>query len=374
MPPVSVLIKPASGKCNLRCAYCFYKDIADNRDVTDFGFMVLDTLETIVQKVLAFADKQATFSFQGGEPTLRGLDFYRALVGLQKKYNTKNVAVENCLQTNGILLDEEWAKFLHDHRFLVGLSLDGPREIHDQFRKDTGGLGTYQTVMQKVRLPEKFDVDFNILFVVTNILAKKPGKVYSFFQKNHFNYLQFMPCIDPCEEKRGSCGFSLHPAEYAQFLKKFFDRWSEEILSGKDISIRYFDDLVRLVMGTPPATCSMRGTCSCQFVFEADGSCYPCDFYVTGKWKLGDIGDMGIMDLYETETNRRFIEMSRAVADDCRNCKWLNLCRGGCRRDRENTLTGELVKNYYCRAYSSFFDYAHPKLQEIAEYIRSRTT
>ncbi len=374
MPPVSVLIKPASGKCNLRCEYCFYKDIADNRDVTDFGFMALGTLETIVQKVLVFADGQATFSFQGGEPTLRGLDFYRALVGLQEKYNTKNVAVENCLQTNGILLDEEWAKFLHDHRFLVGLSLDGPREIHDQFRKDTGGNGTYQTVMQKVRLLEKFDVDFNILFVVTNILAKKPGKVYTFFQKNHFNYLQFMPCIDPCAEKRGSCGFSLQPAEYAQFLKKFFDRWSEEILSGKDVSTRYFDDLVRLVMGMPPATCNMRGTCSCQFVFEADGSCYPCDFYVTEKWKLGNIENMGIMDLYETGTNGRFIEMSRAVAADCLRCKWRNLCRGGCRRDREDTLTGELVKNYYCRAYSSFFDYAHPKLQEIARYIRSRTT
>jgi uncharacterized protein len=120
MPAISVLIKPASGKCNLRCEYCFYKDIADNRSVADFGLMALDTLEAIVRKVLAFADDHATFSFQGGEPTLRGLDFFRELIAYQQKYNVKNVAVSNCLQTNGILLDDEWAQFLHDNRFLVG--------------------------------------------------------------------------------------------------------------------------------------------------------------------------------------------------------------------------------------------------------------
>ena len=284
MPPISVLIKPASGKCNLRCDYCFYKDIADNRNVADFGFMDDSTLEAIVRKVLAFADDVASFAFQGGEPTLCGLDFYRRVTDLQKLHNTKNVVINNCIQTNGLLLDEEWAVFLREHKFLVGLSLDGPQDVHDAFRKDARGGPTYKTVMQKVRLLERYGVDYNILFVVTKTQTQKPGKTYTFFKENNLNYLQFMPCIDPSAGQRGAQPFSLHPAEYAVFLKKFFDRWSDDILSGRTVSVRYFDNLVMLVMGKEPEMCSMRGVCSCQFVFEADGSCYPCDFYVTDEW------------------------------------------------------------------------------------------
>lgn len=369
MPPISVLIKPASGKCNLKCEYCFYKDIAENRNVSDYGFMSFETLEVIVQKVLTFADEKAIFSFQGGEPTLRGLAFYNALIAYQKKHNVKNVVIENCIQTNGILLDDQWARFLFDNRFLVGLSIDGPKAIHDLFRKDTCGNGTYQTVIQKARLLEKHHVDFNILFVVTKALARDSGKVYSFFQKNNFNFLQFMPCIDPLAEKRGGYEYSLLPTEYAKFLKKFFDRWSDDIFSGKDVSIRYFDNLIRLLMGNAPEMCSMRGVCSCQFVFEADGTCFPCDFYVMEKWRLGNIRDMGIMDFYDTETNQVFLNTSADIADDCLHCKWNKLCRGGCRKDREDTLTGKLVKNYYCRSYKRFFDYAYLKLLKIEQYV-----
>ena len=369
MPPISVLIKPASGKCNLRCEYCFYEDIAVNRSIADFGFMTPETLETIVRKVMAFADGQATFSFQGGEPTLRGLDFYRMLIDLQKKYNTKNVTVSNCIQTNGVLLDEEWAEFLHDNGFLVGLSLDGPQKLHDLYRKDAVGGGTYTTVMQKARLLKKYGVDFNILLVVTGATTEDAGKTYAFFQKNGFNYLQFIPCIDPLAEKRGGYSFSLRPAEYTRFLKRFFDRWSADILSGTDVSVRYFDNLVRMIMGMPPETCSMRGICSCQFVFEADGTCYPCDFYVTENWRLGNIHEMGIMNFYESKTNQRFLDMSKAVADECRRCKWQQLCRGGCRRDREDALAGAPGKNYFCQSFYSFFDYAYPRLKEIAHYI-----
>ena len=336
--------------------------------------MSLDTLETIVRKVLEFAEEKATFSFQGGEPTLCGLDFYRKLIEYQNKHNNKNVEINNCIQTNGVLLDEQWAMFLYDNRFLVGLSLDGPREIHDMFRKDMGGNGTQSAVMQKAHLLEKHGVAFNILFVVTNAMVERPGKVYSFFQRNNFNYLQFMPCIDPLEERRGGCNYSLVPADYTQFLKKFFNRWSEDILSGRDVSIRYFDDLVRLVMGAEPGTCSMRGTCSCQFVFEADGSCYPCDFYVTEEWKLGNIHAMGIMDFYETETNQRFLNTSAVATNECLRCKWRRLCRGGCRRDREDSVKSVLTKNYYCRSFYDFLDYAYPKLQQIAQYVMQRTT
>jgi uncharacterized protein len=217
-------------------------------------------------------------------------------------------------------------------------------------------------------------VDFNILFVVTNATASKPGKIYSFFRENAFDYLQFIPCIDPAGEKRGGRAFSLGPAEYTHFLKVFFDMWHNDILSGRSVSIRYFDNLVRFVMGMAPETCSMRGVCSCQFVFEADGSCYPCDFYVTEKWKLGNIINKELRDFYESETNQRFLGTSADVAPDCPRCRWRVLCRGGCRRDRENDATGQLGKNYYCSSYSSFFEYAYPKLQEIAEYVRRQFT
>jgi uncharacterized protein len=371
VPPISVLIKPASGKCNLNCDYCFYKDITCNREVADYGFMRLDVLETIVKRVLEFADEKATFSFQGGEPTLCGLEFYRRLLDFQTVHNTKSVRICNCIQTNGILLDEEWVKFLHDNAFLVGLSLDGPQEIHDRYRKDTQGAGTYKTVIQKAHLLEKYGVEFNILFVVTKTLSENPGRAYSFFKKNRFDFLQFIPCLDPIPSGRGCHPYSLLPREYTLFLRKFFDRWCDDILSGGDVSVRYFDNLVRMVAGEVPETCSMRGMCSCQFVFEADGACYPCDFYVTGDWRLGNINDMGIMELYQSDANKRFIGSSMAVDKKCLGCKWRGLCRGGCRRDRETHKGDDPSGNYYCRSYSDFLEYAYPKLQEIACFVHS---
>lgn len=369
MPPISVLIKPASAKCNLNCEYCFYKDIAYNRKVADYGFMDAETLREIVKKVLEFADDTATFSFQGGEPTLCGLEFYKDLLKYQELYNKKKVRINNCMQTNGLLLDDEWAGFLHGHNFLVGLSLDGPQKLHDKYRADARGMGTYQAVIQKARLLEKFKVDFNILFVVTSALAESPGKAYTFFRKNRFDFLQFIPCLDPLASKRGKNDFSLLPRDYTLFLKKFFDRWSEDILAGRDVSVRYFNNLVLMVMGGEPDACSMNGFCSCQFVFESDGSCYPCDFYVTDEWRLGNIRDMGIMELYKSENNRRFLKTGAVEAEECKSCKWRRLCRGGCRRDREDALKNELTSNYYCRSYYEFLEYAYPKLTEITRFI-----
>ena len=167
--------------------------------------------------------------------------------------------------------------------------------------------------MNSARLLELYDVDFNIFDGGNKRRSRKRRYYLQLFHKNNFKYLQFIPCIDPLEEPRGSFPFSLRPAEYTRFLIHFFDRWHTDILSGGDISVRYFDNLVRMLMGMMPETCSMRGICSCQFVFEADGSCYPCDFYVTEKWRLGNIRDMGIMDFYKSETNQRFLETSKPL-------------------------------------------------------------
>jgi len=207
------------------------------------------------------------------------------------------------------------------------------------------------------------------LFVVTDETASHPDALYDFYRKNGFNFLQFMPCIDPAECKRGVQNYSLRPRSYAFFLQHFFDRWSADFLGGKEISIRYFDNLVRMVTGAPPETCSMRGACGCQFVFEADGSVYPCDFYVTDEWKLGNIHKDNLLELYESNTCTRFIKNSFSADPACRACKWQSLCRGGCRRDRENMLTGELERNYYCVSYSEFLEYAYPRLLDVAKYV-----
>jgi uncharacterized protein len=370
MPPISVLIKPASSKCNMGCQYCFYHDVANNRAVADFGFMSLDTIEVIIRKVLQFASGYATFSFQGGEPTLCGIDFFESVINFQSQQNINNVKINNCIQTNGLLIDNRWAKFLHDHDFLVGLSVDGPPEFHDKYRVDAQGKGTHERVKQAFELFDRYKVEYNILFVVTDLTACHPNELYGYYKKHNFNFLQFMPCIDPRDNQRGANKYSLDPKRYAFFLKHFFDKWYADFMGGREISVRYFDNLVRMAMGTQHEMCSLLGSCQCQFVFEADGSVYPCDFYVTDEWKLGNILENELMGMYESRNCRSFMQSSQATAPICHNCLWKALCRGGCRRDRENPQTKELERNYYCKSFSEFLPHAYPKLMEVGRYVQ----
>jgi uncharacterized protein len=370
VPPISVLIKPASSRCNLKCEYCFYHDVASSRTIADFGYMSLATLEIIIRKVLQFTSGYATFSFQGGEPTLCGIDFYDSVLRMQKEANINRVKINNCIQTNGILIDRRWAEFLHNQGFLVGLSLDGPQDINDQHRVDAGGIGTHERVVRAVNLFNECRVDYNILFVISNLSARHPDELYNYFKKNNFNYLQFMPCIDPAGEVRGAHKYSLNPQRYTFFLKHFFDRWYTDFMGGREISIRYFDNLVRMASGQPHEMCSLLGACQCQFVFEADGSVYPCDFYVTDQWRLGNIQADELLEMYQSDNCQRFRQSSLTTALNCSQCRWKFLCRGGCRRDREDSNTGELGVNYFCESFSQFLPYAYPRLIEVAKYVQ----
>jgi uncharacterized protein len=372
MPSLSILIKPASSNCNLRCKYCFYHSVAEIRRVESYGLMSLNTLEIVVQKALQFADRVCTFAFQGGEPTLIGLDFYRKLIEFQNKYNLKKVSIHNAIQTNGMAMDDEWAKFLADNNFLVGISLDGPKDIHDAMRYDASGKGSFMRVMNTIALFNKHGVGYNILSTVNTFVARHTNKVYNFFKKNGFSYLQFIPCLDPLNEKPGNYDYSLTPERYAYFLKTLFDLWYEDVMKGNLISIRYFDNLVGMFMGYLPEVCGMMGTCSCQFVIEANGGVYPCDFYVFDEWYLGNIKDMGFEELKCSDAGKRFVEVSRHVAPECEGCKWLNLCSGGCRRSREPFVDGKPVLNYFCSAYREFFDYTAPRLQQLGHVFSRR--
>lgn len=372
MPPISLLIKPASSLCNIRCKYCFYHSLAENRSTESYGIMSIENLEALVKKTLEYADGICTFAFQGGEPTLAGLDFYRKFVEFEKKYNIKNVKVNNAIQTNGVVIDEEWAKFLAENNFLVGLSLDGPKDIHDGNRVDPQNEGTYNKVMKAVSLFDKYKVEYNILFVVNAYVARHAAKIYSFFKKCNFRYLQFIPCLDPLEEVPGGYPYSLKPDRLAIFMKTLFDLWYEDIMKDDYYSIRHFDNLVGMLMGYRPEACGMGGTCQCQFVVEADGSVYPCDFYVTDEWKIGNLLEMSFEDVLSSETARRFIESSHHIDPACKECKWLNICRGGCRRTREPYADEKPILNYFCPAYKDFYEYAMPRLQKVAMKVASR--
>ncbi len=372
MPPISLLIKPASSNCNLRCKYCFYHSIAENRQTDSYGMMDIKTLETLVKKALEYADHACTFAFQGGEPTLVGLDFFRKLIEFEKKYNVKKVQINNALQTNGMVIDAEWAKFLAENRFLVGLSLDGPKDIHDSYRVGLGGKGSFLRIMETVNHFNKHKVEYNILFVVTAYVARHINKIYNFYKKHDFRYLQFIPCLDPLGEKPGGYEHSLTPERYAYFLKTLFDQWHADVVKGNMISIRYFDNIVGTAMGYRPEACGMSGVCSCQFVVEANGGVYPCDFYVIDKWYLGNLKHSSFGKIRNSKAANKFIEVSKHIDPKCKECRWFNLCRGGCRRDREPFEKNKPVLNRYCPAYMEFFEHAGDRILELARMFSQR--
>ncbi len=372
MPPLSLLIKPASSLCNLRCKYCFYHSIADSRVVKSYGIMKEDTLELLVKRALEYADAACTFAFQGGEPTLAGLEYYEKLIELVKRYNVRNLRVNYAIQTNGMVIDEKWARFLSDNNFLTGISLDGYKDLHDASRFDAGEKGSFTRVMEALNLFNKFRAEYNILCVVNSHTARHIHKAYNFFKKNNFKYLQFIPCLDPLDEKPGGHDFSLTPERYTYFLKNLFDEWYKDIIKGDRISIRYFDNLVGMILGYPPESCGMAGICTAYFVVESDGGVYPCDFYVLDEWYLGNIREAGLNDLKNSGKAKEFVEISGYVDPRCNECGFYNLCRGGCRRSREPFMDGRPVLNYYCEAYKAFFEYAGSRLREIAFMFAGR--
>ena len=372
MPPLTLMIKPASGLCNLRCKYCFYHDVAEKREVRSYGVMREETLEKVVKNALEFADGICTFAFQGGEPTLTGLDFYKKLIELQEEYNTKKVSIHNAIQTNGIHIDDEWAAFFAANRFLVGLSLDGVKDLNDLNRVDENQEGSYARIMHAVQLFDKHKVQYNILTVITKQLARNVAKTYSFFKKHAFQYVQFIPCLDPLGEERGQNPYSLTPEDYTYFLNTLFDLWYADFCKGKHLHVRYFENIIGMAAGMRPESCGLAGQCMPQTVVEADGSVYPCDFYVLDEYKLGNLAEEPLAEINARRPALGFVEQSRHVDEKCMQCRWLNICRGGCRRDREPFADGKPALNYFCASYDAFFSHCMPRILQIAGFVRAK--
>ncbi|MDD3252507.1 MAG: anaerobic sulfatase maturase [Lachnospiraceae bacterium] len=367
MPPISVLIKPSSGNCNLRCAYCFYYDTMEKREKPSYGFMTEQTLEAVLREVLSYAEGSCTIAYQGGEPTLSGLPFFEKSMELQERYNVNHVKIFNAIQTNGYQINQDWAEFFKKHHFLVGVSLDGGPKQHDVYRKTPKGEGSFSQVMKHIELLQKAGVEFNILSVVNGRTAPHIRKNYAFYRKNHLDYLQFIACLDPLGETPGQKEYSLTPEAYGTFLIELFDLWYADLLAGKQPFIRQFENYIAMLLGQMPESCDMRGICGMQYVVEADGAVYPCDFYVLDAYRLGNF----LTDSVEVIDRKReeigFIEESKQKEEACTGCRYEALCRGGCRRNR---MEEQGHHQYFCESYQMFFDACLPRMMEIARNLQ----
>jgi uncharacterized protein len=368
--PFTLLIKPTGPDCNIACKYCFY---ARKSDMFAAGAhrMSKETLECLVKNYLGLRFPMNSFAWQGGEPTLMGLDFYRQAVQLQRQYGAQGQIVSNAFQTNGILLDDTWGKFLAEYKFLCGISLDGPREFHDDYRKDHAGKGTYDRVLAGIESCRRHGVEFNILVLLNNRNVDYPDELFDFFTSKDLLYLQFVPCVEPNPaDPRQPAGYSITPEQYGRFLCCFFDRWRDGWT--RKLSVRIFDSMLSCLLGGPHTECTFGAQCSDYIVIEHNGDAYCCDFYVTNETRLGNIHDMPIEQLASHPVKQAFSRKKTELADLCTACQHLDVCQGGCPKDRA-VLTGtHVAPSYFCEGYKLFFDHALGHLRQLAGEVHKQ--
>ncbi len=365
MPPLSIMIKPVSSACNMSCRYCFYADVAAHREIMSYGTMSRETMRALIRRAFMYADGSVSFAFQGGEPTLAGVVFYRDFVQTVGRYNTRNLPVSYALQTNGYALTDEMCVFFAENRFLVGVSVDGTRDIHNAIRPDRERCGSYDQVMRGIDMLRSHGVEYNILCVVTAPIAAQSKACWENLKRHQ--YLQFIPCIDAFDGQRQA--FSLSAEVYGQFLIDAFACYERAYYAGKPVSERRFDNYLSMLLGRRPEACGMNGVCGIYFLAEADGGIYPCDFYVLDDWRLGNINETSFQRMEKSERARAFWTLSCVLPAACRTCSWLRLCRGGCRRDREPFVDGTPQENRFCQSYRMFFQACLPRMKKLARKI-----
>ncbi len=367
MKNISVMIKPASSLCNLRCRYCFYADVSERRDCRSFGVMRQDTAERVIENIFRDLERGdcVTLAFQGGEPTLAGLDFFRHFA--EKVEAVKGeVRVAWALQTNGTHLNDDWCAFLKEKGFLVGLSMDAMQASHDENRVDAEGKGTFSRVSAAKALLEKHGVAYNVLTVLTNTLARHPQQVWSFLCKEDIRYVQFIPCLG--ELNSGATRFSLAPERFASFYTQLFKLWYVDYVQGKYRSVKLFDDLIYLLAFGSCSACGLIGRCMPQIVVEADGSVYPCDFYALDEYRVGNLTTEPIGALYEKAAMAAFRARPTEKIALCDACPYAPICGGGCPRMRREVCSAPEAKT--C-GYRAFLDACLPQMQLIAQRERN---
>jgi len=382
MQPFTLLIKPSGSDCNIDCKYCFYKARAP-----EFGQgrqrMSDEVLERLVRDYMELEFPVVGFAWQGGEPTLMGVEFFRKAVELQKKYGSGEQQVSNTLQTNGILLDDKWCQFFGEDKFLLGISIDGPKEFHDYYRVDRSGAGTFDRVMRGIENCKRYKVEFSALVLLNNKNVEHPDKLFDFLVENDLTFIQFIPCVerDPATDKVAD--FSITAKQYGEFLCRLFDLWYD--YGPEKLNIREFDSLVTYYVMGNHTICTYSKQCAGFVVIEHTGDAFCCEFFVEPKWRLGNISETPLKTLAVSSKKRAFARSKENLCNKCLVCRYLDICRGGCMKDRIRTLCHSErseesplgfdknrfgQENYFCQSYKRFFDYTLPKFMQIAAAIK----
>ncbi|WHX50114.1 anaerobic sulfatase maturase [Paenibacillus woosongensis] len=368
---ISVMWKTVSEDCNLACDYCYYSTCGGKpgRKINRIDPVLL---EKFMKEYMERSRGSATFAWQGGEPLLAGLGFFEEVVRLQAKHAPRNTMISNSLQTNGTLITEKWASFFKQYNFLVGVSLDGPKEIHDARRVDSRGLGSFDRVMKGIEHLRKHRVDFNILTVVHKGNVGKAAEMMRFFESEGFAFVQFIPCMDFRAQEINRPGvYDITPEEYGNFLCEAFDYW----YNGGDprTSIRFFDEMLNVYVHREPGLCIHRAACPQTIILEQNGDAFPCDFFINPDWKVGNVGADSIDEILAHPLYDKFLKMKPNLPESCKTCEWKKLCHGGCPRNRE--WSADLQSSgvdYFCSSYKQVYSYANERMKQLGDKVRAR--
>ncbi|MEG1979107.1 MAG: anaerobic sulfatase maturase [Victivallaceae bacterium] len=363
----SLLIKPVSLDCNLRCKYCFYL-----KKTALFGcekhLMSDEILEKMIKSFLETDLPLYAFSWQGGEPLLSGIDFFKRAVNYMIKYGQgKNIA--NTLQSNAVALNDEWADFFREYNFFLGLSLDGPKEYHDLYRVNGNGAGSHDRVLNGIKILRKHQVDFNLLSVVTRKTAHQPLECYRYLRDvAGCAFHQYIECVE--FDAAGKLQeYAVTPELWGEFWCQLFDEWNQ--FDRNRVSVRLFDSLLHKLIGSDGGACALGDDCRRYLVVEHDGGVYPCDFHVDKQWRLGNIAEDALEKIFNSEKYKSFGIRKSALAQECIECRYRYLCAGCCPKNRR---PGE-TKSFLCRGWKMFFEHAETELKNLAcEIINKKTS
>ena len=371
--PLYVMVKPAGAACNLRCQYCYYTP--RNGAAVRHARMTDELLERFIREYIeAQTMPQVLFTWHGGEPTLLPLEFYRKAIRLQKRY-AQGRQIDNCLQTNGTLLNDEWCQFLAENHFLVGLSIDGPREAHDRFRLDAQGKGTWQRVAEAMRLLTKHGVEWNVMATVNSANADEPLEFYHFL-KQQCAYIQFTPIVEPTHYHTAHdsstiapTAASVRPGQWGRFLCAIFDEWVRHDVGKTYVEI--FDCTLANWVGQTPGICAYAKECGHAAVMEADGDVFSCDHFVHPAHRLGNIREQTLVEMLYGPQQQRFSRLkSQALPRQCRECPVLFACHGECPKNRIATdRYGNAGLNYLCEGYRQFYLHVAPYMDFMANEL-----
>jgi uncharacterized protein len=371
------MVKPRGPVCNLACQYCYYLKKDQLYPAADFRMSDALLEEYTRQYLAAQPSGEVTFAWQGGEPTLMGLDFYRKAVEFQARYRRPDTVIRNTFQTNGVLLDETWCNFFLEHDFLIGLSLDGPSHLHDVYRRDKAGRPAFEAVWKALQLLHKKQVQFNTLTCVSAASAGNALEVYRFLRDEAGSvFMQFIPIVERDNEngfQAGSrvTGRTVDGRQYGDFLIDVFDEWVRQDVGR--VFVQFFESSLLAWMGLPPGLCTLEETCGQALALEFNGDLYACDHFVEPDYCLGNITSKPIEKLVQSAPQARFGKNKQAALPAyCQACEVRFLCNGGCPKDRLlKTPDRQPGLNYLCAGYRAFFNYASPFLRRMAAFLRT---